>query len=83
MGDRACHLNEAPFAEKLGEFFVRSFCRPGGLVFDPFCGSGTVLAMAHKWGRHALGTDIRPDQVEITLRRLERVTPMLSCFVGG
>jgi hypothetical protein len=28
MGDRLCHVNEAPFPEAIAEFFVRSFCPP-------------------------------------------------------
>jgi len=28
MGSRLCHVNEAPFAESLAEFFIKSFCPP-------------------------------------------------------
>lgn len=71
MGSMLCHENEAPFPESLAEFFIRSFCRPGGTVLDPFCGSGTTLAVAEKWGRKAIGIDIRESQVALTHRRLE------------
>ena len=30
MGSTLCHENEAPFPEDLAEFFVLSFCPPGG-----------------------------------------------------
>ena len=70
MGHPLAHENEAPFPETLAEFFVRSFCQPGGLVLDPFCGSGTVLAVAKKHGRQAIGIDIRQSQVDLTRRRL-------------
>jgi hypothetical protein len=30
------------------------------LIFDPFCGQGTVLAMANALGMHALGVEISP-----------------------
>jgi DNA modification methylase len=62
---------EAPFAEDLAEFFVRSFCPPGGVVCDPFCGSGTTLKVAVACGGRALGCDVRPSQVELTRRRVE------------
>jgi hypothetical protein len=39
---------------------VQSFCRPGGRVFDPFCGSGTVLVEALLFGRRAVGGDLNP-----------------------
>ena len=80
MGDPLCHRNEAPYPESLCEFFIRSFCAPGGLVLDPFCGSGTTLAVAKKWGRRALGIDIRPEQIAVAQERLERVTPFFPSF---
>jgi DNA modification methylase len=70
MGSPLAHKNEAPFPEKLVDFFVRSFCPPGGLALDPFCGSGTTLAVAVRHGRRAFGCDLRASQVELTRRRL-------------
>lgn len=74
MGSKLAHENEAPFPESLAEFFVRSFCRPGGTVLDPFCGSGTTLAAAIKHGRNAIGIDIRQSQVDLTHRRIAEAT---------
>jgi DNA modification methylase len=73
MGDKLCHENEAPFPEALAEFFVRSFCPPGGVVCDPFSGSGTTGAMAVTHGRRFLGCDIRESQVRLSRRRIARV----------
>lgn len=70
MGSPIAHENEAPFPEKLAEFFVRSFCPPGGIVLDPFCGSGTTLAVAAAHGRRGVGIDIRESQIDLTRRRL-------------
>lgn len=75
MGDKICHQNEAPFPEFLAEFFVRSFCPPGGVVCDPFSGSGTTAAMALRFGRRFRGCDIRQSQVDLTTRRIANVTP--------
>jgi hypothetical protein len=74
-GDALCHENEAPFPEELARFFVLSFCRPGGLVCDPFCGSGTTLAVALAEGRRAAGCDLRRSQVELTRDRLAAAAP--------
>ena len=71
MGHRLAHENEAPFPESLAEFFVRSFCPPGGVVVDPFLGSGTVAAAAIKAGRKFAGCDIRQTQVDLARRRLD------------
>lgn len=70
MGNRLCHQNEAPFPEGLAEAYIRSFCRPGGLVVDPFCGSGTTLAMAERWGRNWIGIECRQSQVDLSLERI-------------
>lgn len=72
MGDRLCHENEAPFPERLAEFFIKSFCRPGGIVLDPFCGSGTTICVAKKLGRSGIGIEIRESQCEIIRKRLDR-----------
>lgn len=70
MGSPLAHENEAPFPERLAEFFIRSFCPPGGTVFDPFSGSGTTAAAAIASGRNFLGTDVRESQVGLTRRRI-------------
>lgn len=72
MGDRMAHENEAPFPESLVEFFVRSFCPEGGLVLDPFSGSGTVAKVAQRWGRNYLGIDVRESQVKLAKKRLRQ-----------
>ena len=70
MGSKLAHDSGAPFPESLAEFFVRSFCPPGGTVLDPFCGSGTTGAVATKSGRKFIGIDVRASQVALTYRRL-------------
>lgn len=70
IGDELAHESEAPFPEKLAEFFVRSFCPPGGLACDPFSGSGTTCKVAARHGRRFLGCDLRASQVELTRRRM-------------
>ena len=77
MGSKLAHENEAPFSEQLAEFFVRSFCAPGGVVLDPFAGSGTTLAMAEKWGRKWIGIDIRQSEVDLSEKRIAE-QPVLS-----
>ncbi len=44
---------------------------PGDLVLDPFCGSGTTPAVAHKLGRDWLAIDASPVAIETTRARLE------------
>ena len=78
MGSRLAHENEAPFPETLAEFFVRSFCPPGGVVLDPFCGSGTTCSVAAKNGRGFVGMDVRESQIELTAKRLNQDVPEIE-----
>lgn len=71
MGSRYAHENEAPFPERLAEWFIRSCCPPGGIVFDPFSGSGTTVATAIQHGRRGIGGDIRFNQCEVGRVRIQ------------
>lgn len=79
-GSPLAHENEAPFPEDLAEFFIRSFCPPDGTVADIFCGSGTTLAVAKRWGRNYIGIDVRPDQCELSGRRINEETEKMGLF---
>lgn len=70
IGSKLAHEHPAPFPEKLAEFYIKSFCKPGGIVLDCFCGSGTTLAVAKKLGRKYIGIDISPEYVALSKRRL-------------
>ena len=82
MGHPLAHENEAPFPETLPDFFIRSFCPPGGTVFDPFCGSGSTGAAALKAGRNFIGIDARFSQIKIATRRLREVSAALQAEVA-
>ena len=71
LGDSIAYQNEAPFPEKLAEFFVKSFCPLGGIVMDCFGGSGTVSAVAEKTSRNSVFIDVRESQIELARQRLE------------
>lgn len=71
MGSDLAHENEAPFPESLAEFFIKSFCPPGGVVLDPFVGSGTVPVVAYKFHRRWIGVDIRKSQKELAEKRIK------------
>jgi site-specific DNA-methyltransferase (adenine-specific) len=48
---------------------IQSFSRPGGLVVDPFCGSGSTLLAAKLAGRHFFGIELA-EYCAIARRRL-------------
>lgn len=61
----------ATFPDKLAEDFIRCFCPPGGLVVDPFAGSGTSLIAAVRHGRQAAGCDVSQEYCRIAQQRFE------------
>ncbi len=80
MGSDLSTLNEAPYHIKVPEFFIRSFCPPGGLVMDCFGGSGTTVDAAIRTGRRFLMIDLRKSQVELMKKRI-KVATMNKGFV--
>ena len=62
------HPTQKPVAALLP--LVDAFCSPGGLVLDPFCGSGSSLVAAQHLGRDWLGMELDPDHAATATRRL-------------
>ncbi len=69
MGSKLAHENEACYPEAIVEPFVKSLCPTGGLVLDPFGGSGTTMAVAILNGRNSISIDIRDNQAELMHKR--------------
>ena len=44
------------------------------LVFDPFCGAGTTMIAAERFGRRCFGMEIDPVYCDITVRRWQKLT---------
>lgn len=47
-------------------------CRPNGVVLDPFMGSGSTAVGCIRAGRKFIGCDVDPDNVAITIERVEK-----------
>lgn len=69
MPENTDHPTQKP--EKLIARLVLASSREGDLVFDPFAGSGTTLAVARKLGRRWLGVEINPHYAALARKRLE------------
>jgi hypothetical protein len=54
----------------LAHVLIETHSKPGDVVLDPFCGSGTVLHEALLQGRHACGWDSSPLAVMIAAAKL-------------
>lgn len=60
------HQYPARMVPQLAERLIRRYTSKGQVVFDPFCGSGTVLLEAYRNGRKSCGSDINPLAALIT-----------------
>ncbi|MBW8059844.1 MAG: site-specific DNA-methyltransferase [Solirubrobacterales bacterium] len=60
---------------ELMRWLVRLVCPPGGLVLDPFCGSGTTGAAAAIEGRRFCGIELEPAYIEIAAARIAHWAP--------
>src|SRR5699024_8472073 len=68
---RLRHSHEKP--EELIEFLMRKSSNPGGVVLDPFAGSGTTAAVAKRLGRDFITMEMDEDYVEIANERINNI----------
>lgn len=66
--ERADHPTQKPL--EIIERMVRASCPPGGVILDPFMGSGTTAIAAKRCGRHFVGFELNPDYCQIIETRL-------------
>ncbi|MFM8573153.1 MAG: DNA-methyltransferase [Pirellula sp.] len=69
---RGANGHKAAFSEELIRIPILATCPPGGVVLDPFGGSGTTLSFARSVGRRAIGVDIKQDYCDIMKREREQ-----------
>lgn len=69
--------------ETLTRALILTCSRPNDLVFVPFAGSGTEVAMAIKEGRKAIGFDIEEKYVEMGNKRTDIIKAQPTLFAGS
>lgn len=97
------HPYKGKFIPQLVEYFLDShtdefkkhvYFKPGDIVLDPFCGSGTTLVQANELGIHAVGIDVsafnalisnvkigKYDFIDLQ-REIKRITVELKKFIA-
>lgn len=61
-------------AKKLVETLLSVGCPKGGLVLDPFCGSGTTNLVAKKLEMSSIGIDVNQEFIDIAKARILNFT---------
>ena len=69
MPENTAHPTQKP--EKLLAKLILASCPGGGLVFDPFLGSGSSSVAAKKLGRHFIGIEMNEEYAIWAEKRLE------------
>ena len=71
-GSKLKHQHPAVFPDKIAHDMIKCFSPEGGIVLDPFSGSGTTCVVARNLGRQYIGVDVSKEYNEICKKRLER-----------
>ena len=70
-------LNTIQKPEKLMERIIKASSNPGDLVFDPFCGSGTVPVVCQRLGRRFVACETNGDYCRMAEERFVKAgTPV-------
>ena len=80
---RAVEKHVCPFQIDIVDRLINRYSNPGDVVYDPFCGLGTVPVRAMKLGRRGAGSELNPayfaDQVHYCVA-MEREVSMPTLF---
>lgn len=68
--DGICPLNKATFSSELCEKLLNIYAKPGGIVYDPFMGTGTTAIACERVGLSWIGSEISEAQCEWANRRI-------------
>ena len=64
--------------EEVCRLAIVATCPDGGLVLDPYCGTGTTCKVAYDLNRRSIGIDINPERLRFAQSRVEQKS--LSLF---
>ncbi len=68
----------AMFPERLIEPCILAGSKVGGIVLDPFFGSGTTGAVAKRFGREYIGIDLNARYLEKAKERIDNIVPEIA-----
>jgi DNA modification methylase len=66
-----CHF--AVYPAELIRTCIKAGCPKGGVVLDPFAGSGTTLEEAIRQGKDYIGIELKDEYIELIEKRLSKV----------
>ncbi|MGB0410180.1 MAG: DNA-methyltransferase [Pikeienuella sp.] len=75
-----CHPTVKP--QRIVQRLIRNCSDVGGVVLDPFMGSGTTLVACAKLGRKGIGIELDPDYFQIACERVQKAYDQPDLFVA-
>ena len=69
------HRYPAKFIPQVAGRIIREYSTEGGVILDPFCGSGTALLEARLAGRNAIGVDVNPIAYYVSKVKADPIEP--------
>jgi site-specific DNA-methyltransferase (adenine-specific) len=74
-----------PTVKPLGlmRYLVRLVTPPGGIVLDPFMGSGTTIKAAAEQGFHGIGIEREAEYFAMVQRRLHDIQPSMLSLLNS
>lgn len=67
-------VHGAGMAVGLATRAIETYSRPGRIVFEPFCGTGTTIIAAELTGRSCRAVELNPLYVDLSIRRWQSFT---------
>jgi DNA modification methylase len=76
--------NEHPCTKPVELFArpIKKHTKPGDVVFEPFCGSGSQTIAAERTGRRCRAIEISPPFVDVAIRRWQKATGQEATLDG-
>lgn len=78
--DKGNTIHHATFPEELPSYCILAGCPAGGIVLDPFMGSGTTGLAAVEYGRNFIGFELNKDYCELANSRTAERKRQLKLF---
>ena len=64
--------HDAPCPEKIYEYFIQAYSKPGDTIADGFVGSGTI-GIGLSMGRNVIGFDVDPVSIKFAKKRFDKI----------
>lgn len=75
--------HKACFPVELVAEAAKNFCIDGGLIIEPFTGSGSTMVAAHQLGRKCYGMELDPKYCQVIVDRMRKLDPGIEIKRNG